>query len=193
MNRLNSTYSGGGSLGERPQTSMTPEALIASRAFLRLWKKREKHLVGVVIMAMRLRHWTWNKENFWVQVQPWLLAGVVLSSCEFQSSAIGLKMVCFLPLELFMVHVRYLIYLFQSFFQPLQTLSYKYCRGLMAVNYVSFFVVTVSVETAFCYWIASKHSKKVIKVHNFEVAVSCCYIDEFQCTAFCEGHFPLWE
>ena len=33
-------------------------------------------------------------------------------------------MVCLLPLKLFMVHVRYLTYLFQSFFQPHQTLSY---------------------------------------------------------------------
>ena len=102
---------------------------------------------------------TWNKENLCVKVRPWLLAGVVLSSSEFQSSAIGLNMVCLLPLKLFMVHVRYLIYLFQSFFQPLQTLSYKYCRGLVVVSYVSFFVITVSIETAFCYWIVSKHSK----------------------------------
>ena len=120
---------------------------------------KKRHLVGVEIMAMRLRHWIWNKENLCVQVRPWLLAGVVLSSSEFQSSAIGLNMVCLLPLKLFMVHVRYLIYLFQSFFQPHQTLSYKYCRGVMAVNYVSFFVATVSIETAFWYWIASKHSK----------------------------------
>ena len=35
---LHCTYSGGASLGDKPQTSMTPEALISSRSFLRLEK-----------------------------------------------------------------------------------------------------------------------------------------------------------
>ena len=38
MKLLHCTYSGGASLGDKPQTSMTPEALISSRSFLRLEK-----------------------------------------------------------------------------------------------------------------------------------------------------------
>ena len=39
------THSGGGSLGDRPQTSMTPAALISSRAFLRL----QKHQIALFV------------------------------------------------------------------------------------------------------------------------------------------------
>ena len=38
------TYSGGASRGDRPQTSTTPEALISSRAFLRLKHYHETNL-----------------------------------------------------------------------------------------------------------------------------------------------------